>query len=281
MELVTQWVDYESPNGQVSGYLAFPRVLETDAVDALPGVVVIQEVWGTDEHICDVTDRVATAGYVALAPDLYSTGGGRPPVLSPERVCAAKEFLNSIPTGRWMEIIADESKREEELSKLPGDKGREVAETLDALFGGLREGPERNVAVLRASVAYLLGHRNCDGRKVGSVGFCMGGALSALLACEEPNLSAAVIFYGASPASEKVSNIHCAIRGFYGKEDPGIVAGLDGFSSALDEAGIENDLRVYPDVPHAFFNDTRPSYRIEAARDAWARTLVFFADKLS
>lgn len=281
MELNRRWVDYESPNGQVSGYMAFPKVSDTDAVDTLPGVVVIQEVWGADDHICDVADRLATAGYVTLAPDLYSTGGGRPAELAFERVATAKEFLNSIPPGRWMEIIGDEEKRNEELSKLPGDRGREVGETLGSLFGGLRKGPEGHVAALRSSVSYLRTHLACKGRKVGSIGFCMGGSLSALLACEEPDLSAAVIFYGSSPDPEKASAINCPVRGFYGQDDPGIVAGLPAFKTALEKARVDNDLKVYPDVPHAFFNDTRPTYRIEAARDAWARTLLFFVETLN
>jgi carboxymethylenebutenolidase len=108
----------------------------------------------------------------------------------------------------------------------------------------------------------------------------MGGGLSALLACEEPELRAAVVFYGSSPSAEQVGRIRCPIRGFCGHDDPGIVAGLPAFDGALGEARVDHELRVYPNTPHAFFNDTRPSYRPEAARDAWARTLAFFAETL-
>ncbi|MDA8037832.1 MAG: dienelactone hydrolase family protein [Actinomycetota bacterium] len=232
--------------------------------------------WGADVHIRDVAERFAAAGYVALAPALYSTGDGRPEALSAERVEEAKAFLNSLPPDQWMAVLGDETRRSETLGKLPKHRGAAVGETLGTLFGGARD-PGRHVPVLRAAVSYLRAHPACAGRLVGSVGFCMGGSLSAQLACSEPELSAAVVYYGSSPTPEQVKGTRCPLRGFYGQEDPAVVTGLPAFGEALREAGIDHELRVYPDTPHAFFNDTRPSYRPEPARDAWARTLAFFA----
>jgi carboxymethylenebutenolidase len=277
MELRSEQVDYESPAGSVSAYLS--RLTAADG--PLPGVVVIQEIWGADRHIQDVTDRLASAGYVALAPDLYSAGGGRPPTLAANRVEAAKIFLNSIAPGQWMAVLGDEARRTEALSTLPEEQARNVGETIAALFGGAGGDNERHLMVLRAAVGFLRAHPACAGRAVGSIGFCLGGGLSARLACEEPQLSAAVIYYGSSPEAEQVASIHCPLRGFYGQDDPRIVSGLPGFEAALDAAGADHELRVYPDTGHAFFNDTRPSYRPEAARDAWSRTLVFFAQTLA
>lgn len=276
MELVTERVDLDSPAGPVSAYLARPM----PASRPLPGIVVVQEVWGVDDHIADVAGRLATAGYVAVAPDLYSVGGSRPPALAAERVHAAKDFLNSIPPAEWRAVLGDDARRAEALAKLPGSEGAQVGETLGALFGGAGGDPGRRVGVLRAAVAYLRSGPACAGRAVGSIGFCMGGGLSALLACEEPELGAAVIYYGAAPAPEQVARIRCPIRGFYGRDDPAIVAGLAAFAAGLRMAGVDHQLRVYPDTPHAFFNDTRPSFRPEAARDAWAHTLAFFAETL-
>jgi carboxymethylenebutenolidase len=276
LELLSEWIDYDSPAGAVAGYLARPRA----ASGPVPAVVVIQEVWGVDGHISDVADRFANAGYVALAPDLYSAGGGRPPALAAERVAAAKEFLNTIPTAQWMAVLSDEQRRAEALSRLPADEARDAGETIGALFGGVGGDPARHLGVLRGAVAFLRAHPACAGRAVGSVGFCLGGALSALLAGAEPELGAAVVFYGSSPSSEQVGSIHCPLRGFYGQDDPRIVTGLPAFEAALGAAGVDHELRVYPDTPHAFFNDTRPSYRPEAARDAWGRTLAFFAEAL-
>jgi carboxymethylenebutenolidase len=275
MELMNEWVSYDGPAGSVAAYLVRP----TAASDPLPAVVVIQEVWGVDGHIQDVADRVAAAGYVALAPDLYSAGGGRPPALAVERVEAAKAFLNTIPPAEWMSVLGDDQRRAQALGKLPDGEGERVGETLGTLFGGARD-PERHLGVLQGAVVHLDSHPACAGRAIGSVGFCLGGGLSALLACEEPRLGAAVVFYGASPSAERVASIGCPLRGFYGREDPRIVGGLPDFEAALRDADADHELRIYPDTGHAFFNDTRPSYRQEAARDAWARTLAFFADRL-
>jgi carboxymethylenebutenolidase len=243
----------------------------------MPAVIVVQEIWGVDHHVQDIAERFANAGYLALAPDLYSAGSGRPPVLEARRIGAAKAFMNSIPPAEWMTVLSDETRRDSELAKLPDGEGPKVAETIGALFGGVRGDSSRNLEVLVSAVGFLGSHPGCKGRSIGVVGFCMGGGLSAQLACSEANLSAAAIFYGASPEKDQVGRIRCPIRGFYGQDDPNIVSALPGFAKELEKAGLDYDLRVYPNTPHAFFNDTRPSYRQEAARDAWGSLLAFFA----
>ncbi len=275
MELVSEWVSYDAPGGPVSAYLARPR----PASGPLPAILVIQEVWGVDAHIEDVTERIASSGYLALASDLYSSGGGRPPALAAERVEATKAFLNTIPAEQWAAVLGDEARRAQELGKLPGEEREQVGETLGTLFGGMRD-MDRYVRALRAAVPFLRSHPACGERAIGSVGFCLGGGLSALLACEEPELAAAAVFYGSSPSAEQVASIGCPLRGFYGHDDPRIVAGLPAFEAALRDAGAGYELRIYPGTGHAFFNDTRPSYRPEASRDAWGRMLAFFADTL-
>jgi carboxymethylenebutenolidase len=277
VQLTSEWLDYDISAGPVAAYLARPTAFTAP----LPGVLVIQEVWGVDQHICDLVERFATAGYIALAPDLYSAGGGRPAVLAPERVAAGKEFLNTLPTGEWMAVLSDEHRRAEALSVLSPPQASEITETLTALFSAAGGDTDRHLTVLRAAHAFLRAHPACHEHPIGSVGFCLGGALSALLACHEPLLAAAVIFYGSSPSAEHVASIRCPLRGFYGHDDPRIVSGLPAFEAALAEAGIDHHLRIYPDTGHAFFNDTRPSHRPHAARDAWARTLAFFADTLA
>jgi carboxymethylenebutenolidase len=276
MELASEQIDIDSPTGVVSAYLTRPVA----ARGPLPGVVVIQEIWGVDRHIQDVADRFAGAGYATVAPDLYSVGGERPPVLTADRVEAAKAFLNTIAPAQWMAVLGDDARRAEALAKLPSEQAAQVGETIGALFGGAGGNTEQHLGVLRAVIAFLRAHPACAGRSVGSVGFCLGGGLSALLACEEPQLGAAVIYYGASPAEERIGSIHCPVRGFYGEDDPRIVGGLPAFAGALGNAGIDHELWIYPETGHAFFNDTRPSYRSEAARDAWSRTLAFFAHTL-
>ena len=275
MDLKTEWLELDSPAGSFSAYLSRPAWAQAP----LPGVIVIQEVWGVDSHIQDVADRLAAAGYGALAPDLYSVGG-RPAALEAGRVAQAKAFLNTIPLAQWQAVIGDDTARASALAALGGDEAKQVGETLGVLFGGLREGPDRHLKVLRAAVSALRAHPVCDGRGIGTVGFCMGGGLSALLASEEADLAGAAVFYGSSPSDEQAARIHCPLRGFYGQDDPRIVSGLPAFGAALTAAGVDHELCVYPDTGHAFFNDTRPSYRPEAARDAWGRLLEFFGETL-
>jgi carboxymethylenebutenolidase len=109
----------------------------------------------------------------------------------------------------------------------------------------------------------------------------MGGGLSALLACEEPELSAAAIFYGSAPPPERVAGIACPVLGFYGALDARINAGLPVFAEAMAAAGKDFEHHVYPGAPHSFFNDTGPAYRVAAARDSFARLLEFFRRHLA
>lgn len=275
MDLATGWITYDTPVGPTAAYIARPQA----AAAPLPGLIVLQEIWGVDAHITDLAERFATASYFVLAPDLYSVDGRRPPTLAAERVNAAQAFLNSIPQAEWMMILQDEERRNEALAKLPGDEPGNVGETLTQLFGGARD-RERSLAIVRAAADFLRTHPACSGRRIGSVGYCMGGGLSAQLACTDPELGAAVIYYGASPSADEVASIRCPVRGFYGENDPRVVAGLSDFEAALQDAGVDHELRVYPDTGHAFFNDRRPSYQPESARDAWGRTLAFFAETL-
>jgi len=89
MSIATSSVSFEGG----SGYLAWPE----RATKPLPAVIVIQEVWGVDSHIRDVTQRIAAAGYAALAPDLYAINGQRPTELAVERVVEVQQFLNAAP----------------------------------------------------------------------------------------------------------------------------------------------------------------------------------------
>lgn len=263
MELKKGWVSFQSEGAEVTGYLARPAQGE-----GLPGVLVIQEIWGPDPHIVDVTERLGAAGYAALAVDLYSHGG-KPEPLAPERVEQAKEFLNSIPSSAWF----DQKEREQRLGALPEPRQREVRETLGALFDPARP-IDRYVADLKAGFAYLRNQPFCDGR-IGAVGFCLGGGLAALLGCRVPELACAVIFYGASPPEEELEQAHCPFLGHYGELDERINASVPAFEEAANRLGKPLETHTYAGAGHAFFNDTRPSYHPAAARTAWALTLSF------
>jgi carboxymethylenebutenolidase len=135
---------------------------------------------------------------------------------------------------------------------------------------------------LRKAVGNLRTERpETRGQKVGCVGFCMGGGLSALLACEEPELSGAAVFYGSTPEPERIAHVHCPVVAFYGGNDQRINAGIPAFEAAMRQAGKSYDYQVYESANHAFFNDTGPAYEVNAARDAFARLLTFFAKSLT
>jgi carboxymethylenebutenolidase len=105
--------------------------------------------------------------------------------------------------------------------------------------------------------------------------------VSALLACRDPELGAAVVFYGNLPALEEIPKIGCPVLMFYGRADQWIAGQVPAFAEAMDAAGKRFERVVYDGVGHAFFNDGRPTYQVAAARDAFARTLAFFRDALT
>jgi carboxymethylenebutenolidase len=272
MPFKTDWIRFGDQKQHI-GFLAWPD----RATPSMPGVIVIQEAWGVDEHIEDVTLRFARAGYVALAPDLFSENGERPVPLSHPRTAAVKALMSTHPTA-W----SDPTAREEALSKLPEPGRSEVRESFGALSGAVMSKFDVYVPQLVDAAAFLRDtHALTKGAKVGSVGFCLGGALSARLACADPKLSAAVIFYGMAPPADQIANIGCPVLGLYGGLDARVNGGIAEFSAAMQKHGKRFEHQVYEGAQHAFFNDTRPSYNPAAARDAFARTLELFRRELS
>jgi carboxymethylenebutenolidase len=266
-----EWVEYEWSGTPVPAFVSWPA----RAAQGLPAIVVIQEVWGVTGHVQDLASRFAAAGYLALAPDLYAHGGRRPEALASSRIDAVEAFVETMPPSALM----NPAERETALARLPEPQRRQVGETLGVLFAPTRP-MDQYVGDLRAAVAYLRTHPVSRGQRVGAVGYCMGGGLVALLACSEPDLAAAVTYYGASPPADRIAGIRCPVLGLYGGADRRITEGVPAFAEAMRAAGKPFEHRVYPGAPHAFFNDEHSVYRVDAARDAWVRTLAFFAEHL-
>jgi carboxymethylenebutenolidase len=109
----------------------------------------------------------------------------------------------------------------------------------------------------------------------------MGGGLCALLACTDPRLGAAAIHDGQSPPAERTPQISCPVIGFSGEADPRITDGVPGFAEAMRAAGKSFEYVIYRGASNAFFNDEHATYRVDAARDAWVRTVSFFARYLA
>lgn len=266
MSLDTQWIQY-GENGLFSGYFAKPE----RAADGQPAIIVLQEIWGVDEHIQEVARRFAQAGYVVFAPDLYAEHGQRKDGLDVSRIEEVKRFLNSVPPAVWHNA----EDRDAAMAKLPEPERSNVRTTFGLLFGGLNL--DAYTGQLLATTAFLRNTlASTKGQPIVSVGFCMGGGLSARLAANDPELKGAAIFYGHAPSDEQIAAIQCPVRGYYGSLDGGITNAVPEFAEKMKAAGKDFSYDVYDQAHHAFFNDTRASYNPKACRAAFASVLSFF-----
>jgi carboxymethylenebutenolidase len=142
---------------------------------------------------------------------------------------------------------------------------------------------DRTEQDLRGAIQYLLAQPGVAGTKVGTVGFCMGGALSLFAASKNPDVGACVVFYGGHPhVKPDLARLEAPVLGLWAGRDgfvtPQTVAELDRQLTAL---GKPHEFHTYPDADHAFFNDTRPEvYDEQASGDAWTKTLLFFRREL-
>lgn len=128
---------------------------------------------------------------------------------------------------------------------------------------------------------YLKTRKDSNG-KFGCVGFCWGGGMSNTLAVNVPELKAAVAFYGRQAAVADVPKIKAAVQLHYAALDERINAGAAAYEQALKDNKINYELYMYPDVNHAFHNDTAPTrYNEAAAKLAWQRTIDFFKKHLA
>jgi len=212
----------------------FSAYLSPAASGSGPGVIVIQEWWGLVDHIKDVADRFAAAGFTALAPDIYQG----------------------------------------EATSNPDDAGK--------LMMALNI--EQTEVLLRGAVAKLKAHEATAGESIGSVGFCMGGQLSMMAACNNADVGACVNFYGIHPAVNlNLDGLQGPVLGFFAEKDGFVnTEAVTGLMTAMEAASKRFEVHRYLDVDHAFFNDSRADvYHEASATDAWNKTLAFFRQHLS
>lgn len=168
-----------------------------------------------------------------------------------------------------------------------------VAPDFQSQVGGTPDDPDAAVEKTReldmakvtgdavAAAAYARGRTDSNG-KVGSLGFCWGGGLSNQLAVHDPELDAAVVFYGRSPADEDAAKIHARLLLNYGALDENINAGVPGYEAALKAAGKDYTKHMYDGAPHAFHNDDNPDrFTPDAAKLAWSRSMEFLTKSLA
>ena len=214
----------------------------------LPVVLVISEIFGVHEYIADVTRRFAKAGYLAIAPELFVRQG------------------DPSSYGEMGKLIA------EVISKVPD---AQVMADLDATL-------------------QWAGKNGGNANRAAITGFCWGGRITWLYAAHNPKLKAGVAWYGRVEGQTNANNpkhpvdlavqLKAPVLGLYGGEDAGIpVTSVNNMKEVLalaanrgNKAAKASEFVLYPDAPHAFHADYRPSYRAAPATDGWNRAIAWF-----
>ncbi len=207
----------------------------------LPVILVASEIFGVHEHIADIARRFAKLGYLAIAPELFVRQG--------------------------------DAQSYGEIAKLVSEV---IAKTPDAQVMG----------DLDACVAWAKANGG-DASKLGITGFCWGGRTTWMYTAHNPAVKAAVAWYGPvarsyyagdKTALDVAASIKAPVLGLYGAADGGIPNDtVEKMMAALKAAGnTTSELVLYPDTPHAFHADYRPSYRKAQAEDGWKRATAWF-----
>jgi carboxymethylenebutenolidase len=158
-----------------------------------------------------------------------------------------------------------------EIAREP-DEARKLAMSLIA---------DQANADIQGAADYLTSLDSVQPKKVGTVGFCMGGGISLRMSwIGKDNIGAVVVFYGGAHGGitdEQFKSVHAPVLGLFGEEDKGIpVESVKQWEAKFKEFGKTNEMIIYPNAGHAFFNDTRPAYRPDVAEDAFQRATAWF-----
>ena len=241
--LKTGETTFEVNGFKVPAYFATPEGKKN-----LPVVLVIQEIFGVHEYIADTARRFAKAGYLAIAPDLYARQGD------------ARKYTE---TAKLMSEL---------VSRVPD------AQVMSDLDGAVK----------------WAGANGGNPKKVAITGFCWGGRITWLYAEQSKNVKAGVAWYGRLVGTssavtpkhplELAAGLNAPVLGLYGGQDAGIpLTTVNQMKDAMAEAAAKgnkaakaSEFVVYPQAPHAFHADYRPSYRKEAAADGFQRALDWF-----
>jgi carboxymethylenebutenolidase len=235
--LVAGEVKVPVAGGDMPAYRAMPATGGN-----FPVVLVVQEIFGVHEHIKDICRRIAKAGFFAIAPELYARQG------DPAKYTDIPKLISEV------------------VAKVPD---RQVLADLDAC------------------VAYAKATGKTETARLGITGFCWGGRIVYMYAAHNPNVRAAVAWYGTvseafvagdSTPLDVAGRIRIPVLGLYGGADDGIPnASVEQMFAKLKAAGnARSEYTIYPDTPHGFNADYRPSYRKAQAQDAWAKMIAWF-----
>ena len=161
-----------------------------------------------------------------------------------------------------------------------GQVAKEPGEAQKLMMRMQMEDASREVS---KAVDYLASQAFTAGRGIGAVGFCMGGGLALLAACDNPKIQAVGTFYGVNPSPvDKIANLRGPVFAAYAENDAFANQSMrEALEGAMQQHAKQLETKVYPGTEHAFFNDTRPEvYNKSAADDAWQRVLKLFKDNL-
>ena len=229
-------VKIPTADGEIPAYRAMPTAKGPHSV-----VLVVQEIFGVHEHIKDVCRRFAKQGYCAIAPELYARQG------DVSKYTDYRDIMSKV------------------VSKVPD---AQVMSDLDA------------------TVRWAGGHGG-DAKRVAVTGFCWGGRIVWLYAAHSNDLKAGVAWYGRIDGTRNelqpkypidvAAKLKAPVLGLYGGKDDGIpMADVEKMQAALAGAKSPSKIVVFPDAPHGFNADYRPSYRPETAKEAWQQCLAWF-----
>ena len=226
------------PGGEMPVYFAKPANAQNP-----PVILVAMEIFGLHEYIKDVTRRLAKLGAFAVAPDYYFRKG-----VDLTKLTDMQQLMPIVNAKPDAELVADLNAATDWAKSQGGDIGR-----------------------------------------LGIIGFCRGGRTVWIYAANNSNVKAGVAFYGPlvdapgqksnwpKSATELAPDMKAPVLGLYGEADQGIpVAQVEAMKAALQAAGKKAEFKTYPGAPHGFHADYRPSYRKDAAEDAWNQLIAWF-----
>jgi carboxymethylenebutenolidase len=223
-------------DGEIPAYRAQPS-----SGTNFPIILVIQEIFGVHEHLQDVVRRLAKLGYLAIAPELFVRQGDVSKLSSIEEI---RTIVKKVPDTQ---VLSD----------------------LDATLAWAVKSSKGNVD------------------RVGITGFCWGGRITWLYSAHNPKVKAGVAWYGRLVGDSTTltpkhpvdiaPTLSVPVLGLYGGKDTGIpLESVEKFQTLLKSGRSKSEIVVYPEAPHAFFADYRPSYREKEAKDGWERLQGWF-----
>ena len=208
-----------------------------------PVILVIQEIFGVHAYIQDVCRRLAKLGYLAIAPEMFYRQGA---VSQLTDIAEIRKVVNKVPDAQ---VMSD----------------------------------------LDATVAWAMKSAKGDPNKLGITGFCWGGRITWLYAAHNPTVKAGVAWYGRLVGESTAltpkhpldiaMNLQVPILGLYGGKDTGIpLDTVDKMRDRLKGGSTKSAIVVFPDAPHAFHAEYRPSYRQSEAEDGWKQLQAWFKE---